>query len=668
MLRKAGYDNCVIGCMEDYLFVEGIGIDGTRIPTITKSYHDPLPREPKTIPEIFEKCQEQPARLVMPMPDWSWGAAKPEWIDKAMKRKRLLNITASEFFLKNQPKHECLLSEAKWKPEAIITDLGAPRLSVLLDIGYGCKVAKNNKYSENLLLTAERFQGIASFLGFSPDFRLLERCWKNLFKGQAHDAYFDGCIPSLKEWAIDHFKKTAKHAQHLLGEAMEHIAKYVDTQIHVPNWHLIPIIVFNQLSWRRTELVVLKQFFKQGEVFSVSLLDREGRPIHHQIDDIISYSDGSIKKVEICFLTDLPSLGYNTFYICFSKRTNEAKKQKKTTKSYRRRIENEHLKVSCMNDGEIKIKDLPTSKEVFRGSFITLNDEDGYDDSRRHSVKIRDTVVGDIKSKLIIEGRLRRSTYKTIITLRKNSKTVSFDTKINLSPSILGKKVVWWCMQPESALANNLIINVEDGVISHDFPFGYGQTDSMMIFPLNWIDYSNSEQGVSVFHKGTHGFWIKKRDPLHFLNLWLWSQLEGQNWETAKLLPKKGEYTYQYAVMPHKKEKTMNKKAFEYNNPPIVTKTTIHSGVLPKRKSFLKINKNAMLSAIIPKPNKTLIRFYEIQGQKAMVKISLNFPKKLRIQKVDITGQKIVKNLTQQGNSISAPLSPHEVACYAIRQ
>ena len=120
--------------------------------------------------------------------------------------------------------------------------------------------------------------------------------------------------------------------------------------------------------------------------------------------------------------------------------------------------------------------------------------------------------------------------------------------------------------------------------------------------------------------------------------------------------------------MPHEKEKTMINKAFEYNNPPIVTRTLLHSGVLPKWKSFLKIDKNAMLSAIIPKPNKTLIRLYEIQGQKAMVNISLNFSKELKIQKVDLTGQKIAKNLAQQGNSISTQLNPHEVACYAIRQ
>jgi alpha-mannosidase len=666
MLRKTGYDNCVIGCMEDYLFVEGIGIDGTKVPTITKSYHDPLPRDPKTITEVFEKCQEHPARLVMPMPDWSWGAAKTEWITEAMRQKDLLSITVSEFFSRNKPKNKYLLSGAKWKPQTTITDLGAPRLSVLLDIGYGCEVPKNNKYSENLLLTAERFQAIASFLGLNPDFVMLEKCWKNLYKGQAHDTYFDGCIPSLKEWAIQHFKKTAKNAQHLLEEALQHITNHVDTQIQVPNCHLKPIIVFNQLSWERTELVELNQHFKKGEAYSVCILDREGKPVHHQIDDSKLYSDGSLKKLKIYFLADLPSLGFNTYYISFSERVNEDKHQTKTMRSNSSFIENKYLKVGCMNNGEIKIEDLQTSKEIFRGSFFTCNDEDGYDDSRRHPVKIRDAMTGNIESRLTVESQLRRSTHKTTITLRKNSKTVSFNTKIRLSPSVLGKKVVWWCMQPESALANNLIINVEDGAMNYDFPFGHGQTDSMMVFPLNWIDYSNSEEGVSVFHKGTHGFWIKSRDPLHLMNLWLWSQLEGQNWEKAGLLPKMGEYNYMYAVMPHKKGKTVTYDAFEYNNPPIIAKTSLHSGVLPKRRSFMKIEKNVILSAIIPKPNKALIRLYEFQGQKAKFDIVLNFSKVSRVQKVDVTGKKILRNLTLQGNSVSTSLNPHEIACYAL--
>ncbi len=667
MLKKTGYDSCILGCLADYHFVKGIGVDEIEIPTIMKSYHDPLPQNPDTISEIFKKCQDQPNRLVIPMPDWSWGAAKTGWINKAMKQKRLSMITASTFFSKHHPRRKSFLSEVEWKPETEIADLGAPRVAALLDIGYGCQVPKTNKRSENLLITAEKCQGIAAFLGFDPDFNRLEGCWKNLFNAQAHDVYFDGCIPSLKEWAINLSMRMANQAEQLLSEALDFIANNVDTELEVPGWHLNPVIVFNPLSWERTELVVLNQFFKSGEAYQVGLLDRRGEPVPHQIEDVTLYPDETIKTVKICLSADLPSLGYNTYYVCFSRHHKEVKFQTEGTRKKRRFIENEFVNVSCTYNGEIRIDDLATSREVFRGGFLTLHDEEGCDDSRKHPVSLKNVMIGKIQSKLAIEGCLRCGSFETTMTLGTNSRKVYFETTVRVSDAAIGDKVVWWCMHPESALSNNLIINLRGGTLSYDFPFGYGQKDSMMIFPLSWIDYSNDEWGVSVFHRGTHGFWIKGGEPFHMTNLWLWSQLEGQDWKKARLLPKSGEYTYQYAIMPHKKDSPIFHKASEYNNPPIAVETSLHSGSLPRKKSFININeKNVILSAIIPKPRNTIIRLYEILGQKTNFKMSLNLPVTRRIEKVDFTGQHVIEILNRHGNSMSTIMNPHDISCYSI--
>jgi hypothetical protein len=325
------------------------------------------------------------------------------------------------------------------------------------------------------------------------------------------------------------------------------------------------------------------------------------------------------------------------------------------------------VKVHCTNNGEIRIEDLVTSQGVFSRCFLTLHDKEGSDDSRKHQARIKKVMIGEIKSKLIFEGQLRNCSYETTITLGKKSSKIIFETKIKISHGIIGDKVVWWCMHPESALGNNFIINMKEGTLSYDYPFGYSQTDSLMVFPLNWIDYSNDRFGVSVFHKGTHGFWIKRKDPLHMMNLWLWSQLEGQNWKTARLLPKNGEYTYQYAIMPHKKDSLVFSNAFEFSNPPIIVRTSPHSGFLPPQKSFITIDKkNVILSAIIPKPDKTIIRLYEVMGQKVDFNMLLRFPEILEIQKVDKADQHITQTLIKHGNSMSAILNQHEITCYSL--
>lgn len=670
ILTQTGYESCVIGCMNGYDFVQGKGVDRTAIPTIIKSYWDPLPNDPKNIPEVFGACQGQPDRLVMPMPDWSWGAANPEWIEEAARQKDLITVVASNFFNEHRPKQRRMLSEVEWKPETRITDLAAPRVTALLDIGHGCEIPKMNRYTENLLIAAEKYQGVASFIGLKPRLEELENCWKTLFTAQAHDNYFDGTISSLKAWANGLFKQAAKEAQALLLEALNHIAENVNTSLHVSAWNLNPVIVFNQLTWERNELITFEQSFKMAEAKTIEVADKDGNPVPHQIEDVKKHPDGSLKSLKICFLAQLPSLGYNTYYVCSTKRSDRAEYEYVGIKQKRRLIENEFVQVRCEKNGEIRIRDLATSKEVFRGGFLTLHDQDGFDDSRQYPVKTEKSWSGHLKSNILLEGQLRRGSYQTAITVTKGSREVSFKTKVKISDALIGNNVTWWCMRPESGLANHTILDIKDGTLWHDYPFGCTQTDSLMILPLNWIDYSNDKQGVGVFHSGTPYFWRKQREPLKLMNIWLWSPLASQlDWSKAKQLMRSGTYTYQYAVMPHAKNWMKGhvfQEALQYNNPPLIARTSLHDGSLPKQKSFISISKeNVILSAFIPKTDHLIVRLYEIYGRKADFSMAFNFPGLSRVYRIGITGNKN-RALNSRGKSSYTMIRPHEIANYSL--
>lgn len=669
ILRQTGYDSCVLGCMNDYLFIQGKGVDGTSIPIVIKSYWDPLPNDPKNIPEILKACKRQGSRLIMPTPDWSWGAAKSEWIEEALKQKEIRIVTASVFFDENIPKHEHTLSEVEWKPETKIVDLGAPRVATLLDIGNACETPKENKRAENLLITAEKYQSIASFFGLKPGMEELNNCWKNLFIAQAHDIYWDGTIHSLKAWAVKLFKQASRKAQNLVLEALSYLAKRVNTELRVSEWNLIPLVVFNQLSWRRENIITVNQKFEAGEAKTVALIDGAGNFIPYEVEGVQKHSDGSLKRVKVCFMVKLPSLGFSTYYIGY-KRVGEIDDETLRTKRKGGAIKNEMVEIKCEDNGEIRIRNLATKKEVFRGAFLTLYDEEGWDDSRQHPTRLRALERGKIKSSFAAEGQFRHGSYKTTITVNKGSRVVYFDTTVKVSDAILGKHVYWWCMHPESALANNLIFNIDKGTLCHDYPFGCCQTDSTMILPLNFIDYSNNKQGISVFHSGTHGFWVKRREPLNLLNLWLWSPPDSEiDWSKAKRLPKRGTYNYRYAVMPHPKnwmEGQVFQKALEYNNPPLIVETSLHGGSLPKQKSFVNVDKdNVILSALIPQPNRATARLYEIYGQKTDFNIAFDLPKVSKACKADMEGN-IGNPLTITGGLLSSNIRPHKIVNFSI--
>jgi alpha-mannosidase len=662
ILTKTGYENSILGCFNGYKFASAVGIDGTAIPTVIKSYWDALPHDPKNLQDIIKLCKA--GRLVMPMPDWAWGAAQPEWIKEAEKHEEIKNVTASRFFIEEMPKRKLLLSEAKWNKKTQIVDLGAPRISCLLDIANGCEVPKANKNVENLLLTAEKCLSIGYLLGIKPKVRTVENCWKKLFLAQAHDTYFDGSIPELKTWAIDLFKEVGKKAQEVISETLINLTKKINTKLNESQTKLIPIIVLNQLSWKRKEFVELTLNLGRNEAKSLDLLDRDGNRIDYEIESSEKYADGNLKKVNLRFPVKLPPVGYTTYYVEQNSKEKmresvEVKKQK--TKC----IKNKHLKVTCNARGEVTIFEKATGRQVLKGNFLTLKDQEGYDDSRLYPVEI-DISKGSLTSHIIVKGKLRKVYYTTKVTVADDSRRVDFETELRVQNAVIGEKVTWWCMIPETALANNFIFNINNGKITCDYSFGYGSQNSRMLFPLNWIDYSNEKRGISIFHNGTHGFWIKESAPQNLMNLWLWSRLIfDENFRNSHMLPITRNFQYRYAIFlhgPHESKSQIVKKALEYANPPVVFVSQLHEGTLPNEKSLISVDKNGViLSALAPNSRGLLARFYELNGRKTRFKMRIGLSSVKRACMATLDGKRKKALQIRKDNTIYVNIKPHEI-------
>jgi len=663
ILAGTDYGNCVLGCFKGYKFANATGKDGTIMPTIVKSYWDALPRDAKNLPELMKHCSSE--RVILPMPDWGWGAAQTEWIKEAQKYKNLRIVTISEFFIKNKPKEKTVLSETRWTKKTKIVDLDAARASCLLDIANGCEVPKASKHTENLLLTTERYVGIGSLFGIEPRIAVLKSCWKNLFKAQAHDVYFDGSIPKLKTWAMNLFERVNKKANILLSETLFQLAEKVDTRLGEGKQKLTAVIVFNQLPWEREELVELKLVFRKAKARSVDLLDKDGNRIVFEVESPEEYADGSLQEIRVRFKASLPSMGYTTYYMSEVLQT-ESPENARVRRSECKSINNGLVEVARNDKGEVTIREKRTNVDLLKTGFLTLRDQNGHDDSRRYRVKI-EVAKGILTSRMTVEGRLRRGVYRTILQMSENSPKIDFDTVVDLKSGVIGENVDWWCMLPETGLANNFVFDIDNGKLSFDYPFGCSQSHSLMLFPLNWIDYSNRNRGVSVFHCGTHGFWIRQTKPLRLMNLWLWSRIElDKNFSRKGLVPCNKSYAFKYAVVPHDGKMTSSKlfrKAAEYNSQPIVITTSIHGGKLPREKSFMNTDSdNILLSALAGHRKGLLLRFYEVDGKKTFASIRTDFPNLKRAYAATMSGKAEAEVKMRKEGEISMNLRPFEIA------
>jgi alpha-mannosidase len=124
----------------------------------------------------------------------------------------------------------------------------------------------------------------------------------------------------------------------------------------------IPVVVFNNLSWRRTAPVQFTATFAQGAFTrGFTLNDASGRTLSTQLLSLLSYPDGSIKSAEIVFIAeDIPPIGYSTFYIRRSPRTLAPD----TTSSTREVLMSRYYRVILGRGGVQQIVDVELHKDL----------------------------------------------------------------------------------------------------------------------------------------------------------------------------------------------------------------------------------------------------------------------------------------------------------------
>lgn len=124
----------------------------------------------------------------------------------------------------------------------------------------------------------------------------------------------------------------------------------------------LPLILFNNLSWRRSAPVRTTVSFAPGEFRQgLALYDASGRIVPFQILSVERHSDQSIRTAEMIFVADdLPPVGYVTFYLRRAPRAARAD----TTSMPVEALENRHYRVAFAAGGVRQIFDIKVQKEL----------------------------------------------------------------------------------------------------------------------------------------------------------------------------------------------------------------------------------------------------------------------------------------------------------------
>ena len=156
-----------------------------------------------------------------------------------------------------------------------------------------------NRMSENLLPTAEEFSALAQPFGFSYPRTAFVNAWHNTNFNEFHDILCGSAIHDSYIFSTDLFKAAYATGQSALQGSIKKISDNIDT-----SGKGIPIVVFNPLSWDRTDTVQMK--VPAGFTGSSPVVkDANGHRMPAQIADS-----------QLVFTAkNVPSLGYKVFYI-----------------------------------------------------------------------------------------------------------------------------------------------------------------------------------------------------------------------------------------------------------------------------------------------------------------------------------------------------------------
>lgn len=483
-----------------------------------------------------------------------------------------------------------------------------------------------NRFGETLLTNAEKFSTLASLSGRPYGAARLEEAWKDLLYTQFHDI-----LPgsSIREVYID-TRSTHDQIRRAgtleLNGALDHLASQVNTSGVTGGK---PLIIFNGLAWKRTDLV--RVGLDDGDAGEYTVLDPSGKEIPSQI-----LTSGRYDRELIFIARDVPPLGYATYIVRAGKPAPGAGRLTASPWA----LGNGTFTIAVdSSTGWIKsITDLRKGREVLAGpgnELQLLEDLPAQWDAWnigltgvKFPVKFRGARLvstGPVAAILRLEhDYLKPGTKRDYPT--EDFPTSFFTQDIVLYDGLdridFVTKADWW--EDRTMLKVAFPLAVADTAATYEIPYGTIRRSTLLrdswekakveVPASRWADLSAEGYGVSLINTDKYGYDVKG-------NTIRLSLLRSPKWPDPTA--DRGSHTIRYALYPHAgswAEGGTVRQGYALNVPLIARFTDAHRGKLPAAKSFAALESGSCVLTSIKKAeesNAWVIQWYNTSASAA---------------------------------------------------
>lgn len=527
----------------------------------------------------------------------------------------------------------------------------------------------NNRKAEYAMLNTELFSTIANYLGKSYPKKDIEKNWHILLFNQFHDILPGSGIHPVYEDAQVQYNQLFGFSRQVISSALSHIASLISTKGDGE-----PIIVFNPLSWERSDIVMGEILLPKG-TRNVEIYDWRGNRTNSQVLDVLSTPKGELFKV--AFLAQgIPAWGYKLFFA----RASTSVPSIVSPSNYS--VENRFFlaEIDPKSGNIVRLFDKRANREVFSAPADVLQ------------------VLGEGPRNMsawtiVLDGN-RWSLDDADYVVRKDGPLfTSFFTRHRFGSSSFEREIRFYNDIPRIDVLFNADWKERNHLLKVAFPTTLSQTRAFFEIPYGVIerpsdgrklpsgtftpppdgghevpaltfadiDDVDGSYGVAILNDCKYGYDVKNGT----IRL---SLLRGPVDPDPQA--DIGQHKASYAIYPHQgnwMEGEVLKRGWEFNNPLVLFQASPHPGSLPPEWGFLKVEGDAIATAIkLAEDSQDLvIRLVEFNGRKA--RATLTFPASIASAYETNLLEEKTKSLTFQGNRLTVDLSPYEIKTVEVK-
>ena len=492
------------------------------------------------------------------------------------------------------------------------------------------EIKRNNRYSENALLEAEKLSVLSNhLLGTEYPGAELDHAWKRVLFNQFHDILGGCSIREAYDDAREAHGEALSIAHRIQNFACQQISWNIDTLAGHPGGCVsseeaeelgIPIVIFNSLDHEIVAPVHLRNTYN-------GVRDSEGNIIPVQVVRD-SKTNGRFDHYARLFEAKVPAFGYRV-YRMFEKTLAPVECNPFITTE--NSIENEKLRLVFNKDGGelCSIYDKIQKRELLAGDgAIRLYDDTKNDTWAHDTVFFKDMVECDVSGslKLIENGPVR----VTVRTEQKfNGSIMIRDYSLTRTSDYVDVKVKLDFHEKHRILKLEYPVAADNCKAVCKIPYGYieRKCDGSEQVCGDWVAlFGDGDRGISIATDSKHSFEAEgNKLSVTALRSTMFADHFGVRDEFCEYM-EQGEHTFKYRISPFASYKESERCASELQFPPFALQETFHKGRLPEEFSGLSISEDNLTVTAI-KEHKSgdgvVLRLYECDGQDTEAKVSL---------------------------------------------